>query len=101
MTYSVHFRKKVLAKLESGMSIRALADKYDLSPTTIQKWKTKLEPKPDCVRKPLKIEDQALSDDLLNYPDATFTERASRFNCSAVAISKAIKRLAAKNRSTE
>lgn len=93
MTYSVHFRKKVLKKLESGISIRDLADKYDLSPTTIQKWKKNIEPKPDCVRKPFKIADQALRDDVERYPNDYHTERAVRFNCSAAAISKALKRI--------
>ncbi|TCM60882.1 transposase [Acinetobacter calcoaceticus] len=100
MTYPVHFRKKVLTKLEEGMSIRDLADKYDLSPTTIQQWKKKLEPKPDCVRKPFKIDDQALRDDVAQFPTDYHTQRAERFNCSAVAISKALKRLGLKVKSS-
>lgn len=93
MTYPVHFRKKVLSKLDEGMSIRELADKYDLSPTTIQKWKKKLEPKPDCVRQPYKIQDQALREDVERFPNDYHTQRAVRFNCTSAAISKALKRL--------
>ena len=69
------------------------ADKYDLSPTTIQKWKKKLEPKPDCVRQPYKIQDQALREDVEKYPNDYHTQRAVRFNCTSAAISKALKRL--------
>jgi len=98
MTYPVHFRKKVLAKLESGMSFRDIADKYDLSPTTIQKWKKKLEPKPDCVRQAFKINDQALRNDIEKYPYDTQRQRAERFNCSVAGISKAMKRLGLRTR---
>lgn len=94
MTYPIHFRKKVLAKLEQGMSIRDLADKYDLSPTTIQQWKKKLEPKVNVARKPFKIEEQAFRQDIERYPNDYHIQRAERFNCTVAAISKAFKRYA-------
>lgn len=96
MTYPIHFRKKVLAKLEEGMSIRDLADKYDLSPTTIQQWKKNIEPKQESVRKPFKIDQQLLKQDLQDYPCDLLTQRAQRFNCSSAAISKALKRFGLK-----
>ena len=92
-TYPIQFRKKVVLRLEQGMSIRTLADKYDLSPTTIQRWEKRLEPKGDYVRKPFKIADGALRKDVEAYPDDYQYERAQRFNCTGTAIRKALKRL--------
>ena len=45
MTYPIHYRKKILAKLEQGMTFQEAAAKFELSPTTIQRWKKRLEPK--------------------------------------------------------
>ena len=82
-----------MLRLEQGMSIRTLADKYDLSPTTIQRWKKCLEPKSNYIRKPFKIADDALRKDVEAYPDDYQYERAQRFNCTDTAIRKALKRL--------
>lgn len=92
MTYPIHFRKKVLAKLEQGMSIRELAEKYDISPTTIQQWKKKIEPQVGFKRVAKKIDLQVLKADIAQYPYDFMAQRADRFDCSVAAMSKAIKR---------
>ncbi|WP_201622648.1 helix-turn-helix domain-containing protein, partial [Psychrobacter urativorans] len=39
MTYSLDYRKQVLKSLDEGMTFAEAAVFYDISPTTIQKWK--------------------------------------------------------------
>jgi transposase len=39
MSYPIHFRKKILAKLEEGQSIRAVAQHFEIDKNTIVEWK--------------------------------------------------------------
>ena len=66
---------------------------YDISPTTIQKWKKRLHSKTTRYIKPYKIEDEALAQDVKDHPDDYHYERAQRFDCSPTGISKALKRI--------
>ncbi len=89
---SEHFRRKILAKLEEGLF-------YSSSSCTIVKlikiplyeWKKRIEI--TRVRKPSKINDDALREDVEKYPDAYQYERAARFNCGVSSIGAALKRL--------
>lgn len=60
MSYSEHFRRKILAKLEEGYSIRAVAAQFEINKNTIVEWKKRIEIKKTRVRKPSKINDDAL-----------------------------------------
>lgn len=40
MTYSLDYRKQVLKSLDEGMTFAEATVFYDISPTTIQKWKS-------------------------------------------------------------
>ena len=93
MTYSLDYRQQVLKSLENGMSFAEAAIFYDISPTTIQKWKKSLHSKTTRDIKPYKIEDAALAQDVKDPPDDYHYERARRFNCSPTGISKALKRI--------
>ena len=93
MSYSIHFRKKVLAKLEEGNSIRDVAAQFEIDKNTILSWKKCVDIKRTRPRKPSKIDDQALRDDVEKYPDDYQFERAARFNCSKSGIGDALKRL--------
>lgn len=66
MSYSIHFRKKVLAKLEEGNSIRDVAAQFEIDKNTILSWKKCVDIKRTRPRKPSKIDDQALKDDVEN-----------------------------------
>ncbi|KQE33052.1 IS630 transposase-related protein, partial [Acinetobacter nosocomialis] len=70
MSYSEHFRRKILAKLEEGYSIRAVAAQFEINKNTIVEWKKRIEIKKTRVRKPSKINDDALREDVEKYPDA-------------------------------
>ncbi|WP_227430103.1 IS630 transposase-related protein [Psychrobacter sp. I-STPA6b] len=93
MTYSLDFRKQVLKSLEDGMTFTQASEFYNLSPTTIQKWKKRLKPKTSRNTKPYKISDEALLQDIADYPDDYQYERAIRLGCSATGICEAMKRL--------
>lgn len=93
MSYCIHFRKKVLAKLDEGYSIREVSAQFEIDKMTIVSWKKRLERKTTHPRLPAKINDQALRDDVEKYPDDYQYERAIRFNCSKSAIGHALKRL--------
>lgn len=93
MTYPVHFRKKILAKLEQGMTFQEAAEKFELSPTTIQRWKKRLEPKTTHDYKPRKIHDDLILQDVQDHPYDYQFERAIRLGCSKSGIQKALKRL--------
>lgn len=92
MAYSLDYRELILRKLDSGTSYRALARDYNLSKTTIQKWKKDINRKLR-VSKPLKIDNDKLREDVAMYPDDYQHERALRFNCSQHAIGIALKRI--------
>jgi hypothetical protein len=81
MSYSEHFRKKVLAKLEEGYSIRAVAAQFEIDKSTIVQWKKRIEIKRTCPRTLSKIDNDALRADVDKYPDDYKYERAMRFGC--------------------
>ena len=90
MTYSLDYRKQVLKSLDNGMTFAEAAVFYDISPTTIQKWKKRLHSKTTRDIKPYKIEDEALAQDVKDHPpDDYHYERAQRFNCSPLEYAKA------------
>lgn len=92
MTYPIILRKKVLKSIDQGMSIRTAAKLYGLSPTTIANWKKDITIKP-TNRSPRKISDVTLKQDIADYPDAYYYERATRLGCSKSGIEVAMKRL--------
>jgi hypothetical protein len=64
MSYPIHFRKKILAKLEEGQSIRAVAQHFEINKNTIVEWKKRIEIKRTRPRKPSKVDDDALRADV-------------------------------------
>lgn len=92
MTYPIILRKKILKSIDQGMSIRTAAKLYDISPTTITNWKKDISIKP-ANRPPRKIANEALKQDITDYPDAYYYERAARLGCSKSGIEVAMKRL--------
>ncbi len=45
MAYSKDYRQMILDKLDEGYSYRELAEEYQISTTTIQRWKKNIERK--------------------------------------------------------
>ena len=94
MTYSVHFRKKVLAiKDKEKLSFDAIAKKFNISRAAIFRWTKNIEPKKSRDKKPIKINMESLRQDIELYPDSYCYERAARLGASPTGIRKAKKRL--------
>ncbi|EXB03266.1 transposase family protein, partial [Acinetobacter baumannii 1440422] len=47
----IHFRKKILAKLEEGQSIRAVAQHFEIDKNTIVEWKKANRNKKNSTKK--------------------------------------------------
>lgn len=93
MTYSLDFRKQVLKSINDGMTYAQAVSFYDISPTTIQKWKKRIHSKTTRQIEPYKIATEALLKDVEDHPDSYHYERARRLDCSASGICEALKRL--------
>lgn len=94
MTYSVHFRKKVLAvKKKEQLSFSATSKKFNIGRNTIFSWTKKLHPQKHRDKKAIKIDYDKLIQDIKEYSDAYQYERAERLGVSRSAIQKALKKL--------
>lgn len=83
MTYSKDFRKKVLStRAKEGLTFVQTAKRFGVSVNSILLWSKQIEPKRTKNRPELKIDREALIEDIKKYPDAYNYERAKRFNVS-------------------
>ena len=94
MTYSVHFRKKVLSiKEKEGLSLEVVSKRFNLSKNTVFVWTKKLFPQRYRVKGATKIDMERLKLDIQEYSDAYQYERAKRLGVSQSGINSALKRL--------
>ncbi len=94
MTYSRDFRKKVLStRAKEGLTFVQTAKRFGVSVNSILLWSKQVEPKRTKNRPELKIDREALVEDIKKHPDAYNYERARRFNVSTSGIVWAMKRL--------
>ena len=93
MSYTLDFRKKVLStRKKYGLSISATAERFDIGTTTLVRWLKSIHEK-KRYRRPTRIKDDDLDQDVQRYPDAYHHERAQRLGVSAEGIRDALKRL--------
>ena len=91
MTYSLDFRKKVLSiRSKERLSFVQISKRFGVSVNSVFLWSKKLEPKRTKNRPAIKIDREALIEDITKYPDAYNYERAHRFNVSPSGIRCAI-----------
>lgn len=90
--YNLTFIKKVLQKRKQ-YSIRKLAEKYDLSPQTIQNWERGKLPTGKRNRTNTKLNIDSLLEDVKEYPDSYQYERAERLGVSEACIWSNLKKL--------
>jgi transposase len=82
------------------MTFAQAVDFYNISPTTIQKWKKRIHSKTTRQVKPHKITDERLFKDVKDYPDSYHYERARRLKCSKSGICETLKRLGISQKKT-
>ena len=90
--YSLNFINKVLQKCKQ-YSIRKLAEKYDLSPQTIQNWKKGKLPIGKRAKSNTKLNKDLLIEDVKSYPDSYQYERAERLGVSEACVWSNLKKL--------
>ena len=94
MTYSLEFRKKVMAiKEKEKLTYDEAAKRFQIGKTTLVRWHKKLEPQLTRNKPATKINMEALKQDLIEYPDAYQYERANRLGGSQKGIFEALKRV--------
>jgi transposase len=98
MSYDVKFRRRAIEYWNEGHSKRATAEVFKVSASTLQKWKSRLNETGRLDSKKRretwrKIEPTRLMEFLGQYPDAYLKEIAKEFDCSDVAVLKALRRL--------
>ena len=94
MTYSLDFRKKALSiRSKEGLSFAQTAKRFGVSVNSLFLWSKTLEPKGTKNRPAIKIDREALINDIEKYPDAYNYERAKRLKVSTSGIYCALKRL--------
>lgn len=90
--YNLLFINKVLQKRKQ-LSIRKVAEKYEISPQTIQNWEKGILPKGKRNKPNTKLNKELLVEDIKLNPDSYQYERASRFGVSEACICDNLKRL--------
>ena len=94
MTYSADFRAQVIKNIEQkDMSIRQACTFYNISKSTLQRWLIDPSIQTTRVKTPSSIPNEALLQDVNQYPDDYLYGRARRLNCSKSGIGYALKRL--------
>jgi transposase len=94
MAYSEDLRDRVRKYVTSGGSVTEARQIFGVGRTTIYAWLNNLEPRKKPGRtKPDKIDEEALRQDVMHYPDKLLRERAETFNMSINGIWVAMKRL--------
>ena len=94
MAYTHDFIRRVLkVQKDKKLSHRATASLFQIGTTTLSNWQKGLLPQGKRKRKPSKISDEALLNDVKAYPDAFHYERAKRLNVSERGIGHALHRL--------
>ena len=95
MTYSLDFRKKVLAvKAQENLSFEAVALRFGIrSKNTVFRWTKQLEPCQTRNKPATKIDMDALARDVELHPDAYQYERAQRLGVSESCVQAALRRL--------
>ena len=94
MTYSIDFRKKVLAiKKKEKMSFESVSKRFGVGKNTVFVWTKKILPLKNRNRTATRIPIDKLREDVAQYSDAYQYESAERLGVSKSAIQKALKKL--------
>lgn len=94
MTYSLDFRKKVIEiSIEENLTCKETAIRFKIGTATFTRWKKRIKPILKRNKKPSKISNQDLLNDIEKFNDSTCLERAKRLKASSSGISKAMRRL--------
>lgn len=98
MSYDIKFRRRAIEYWDDGHTKKETAAVFKVNPDTLQNWKTQLKETGNMEPKKRretwrKVEPKKLKQYIDQHPDAYLKEIAKEFDCSDVAILKALRRL--------
>ena len=94
MTYSIDFRKKVLAiKAQENLTLLEVSKRFGVGQASVVRWSQGIEPKRTRNKPTTKLNWEALAQDVEKHPDSYQYERAARFGVSQQGIAYALKQL--------
>ena len=98
MSYDIKYRQRAMNYLSEGSSYRKTAEVFQVSTTTLQKWKSQLKKTGTLTPKKRvtpwrKIDPDKLRKYVEEHPDAYQHEMAEAFSVRLFTIQKALKRL--------
>lgn len=94
MSYPLKFREHVFkVKEEENLSYAETSERFKVGLRSLMRWALRIEPKMTRNKPAVKINMEALEEDIKKYPDAYQRERASRLGVSQHCIYQALKRL--------
>lgn len=94
MTYSLDFRRHVLATRETEcLTFEEVSARFSVGIGSVVRWSKRPEPKAVREGRPRKIDLDALARDVSERPDDYQYERAARFGVTQNAIFLALKKL--------
>ena len=94
MGYSLYFRLQVFKiKAKENLTFQEASDRFGVPIRTLFRWQKRIEPKAKRNKPSIKIDMEALQEDVEANPDLFQYERAKKFGVSQSAIYYALKRL--------
>jgi len=94
MTYSTDFRKKVLSiKKPEQLTFSETANRFGVSQASIVRWSKNVESKRTRNKPTVKLDWEALAQEVEEYPDSYQYERAARFGVSRQGLAYALNQL--------
>lgn len=95
MTYSVDFRKKVVAYIRNGGGQREAARRFDISLWCVRDWlgRKDLQPQQKGVPRRRKLDKEALRAHVRDEPDAILRERAAHFGVRISSMGWALRQM--------
>ena len=98
MKYNIEYRRRAIEYWSEGHSKKEAAEVFKVDPSTLHRWKSRLKETGTLApteRKETwrKIDPEKLKSYLHEHPDAYLKEIAEEFECTEVAVFKALRRL--------
>jgi len=98
MAYNEKFRIRAVEYRKEGHTLKETAKTFKIGTTTLKTWIRKYDETGEIKDDPpkhtfKKIDPAKLEQYVDEYPDAYLSEMATHFNCSDMAISKALRKL--------
>ena len=83
MTYSIDFRKKVLAiKAQENLTLLEVSKRFGVGQASVVRWSQDIEPKRTRNKPTTKLNWEALAQEVEEHPESYQDERAARFGVS-------------------